>query len=316
MKILIAGGAGFVGRNLVRVMVKEGFNPENIIIIDSNRDNLEYFAGIPVKTVLADISKNGEWVKELKDVDYLINLAAQISSPKHEPFYNNNVLATKNLIEASKEANLRGILHFSSAAVLSVRMDDYAETKLKGQKLVMDSGLNYCIIQPSLMFGPTDDKNIGYLINFAQKFPFFPIPGSGKWPRQPIYIDDMCHIIISILNDFPENKIYSINGKEAIFFKDMIKAVLDEIDGFKFRLFMPIFLFKFGMKFYQTLIGSEEFTSDQVDSLTAEETFPDYPWWEEFNIKPTSFKEGVKIMIDHRLDSEIEENCNNRMTVN
>ncbi|MGZ7049434.1 MAG: hypothetical protein ACXVHO_05440, partial [Methanobacterium sp.] len=62
--------------------------------------------------------------------------------------------------------------------------------------------------------------------------------------------------------------------------------------------FMPVFLFKFGMAFYQRLSGSNEFTSDQVDSLTAEETFPDHPWWNEFSIKPTSFKEGVRIMIE------------------
>ncbi len=47
------------------------------------------------------------------------------------------------------------------------------------------------------MYGPTDDKNIGYSIKFAEKFPFFPIPGHGKWPRQPIYIDDMCYLVIS-----------------------------------------------------------------------------------------------------------------------
>ncbi|MGZ7109067.1 MAG: NAD-dependent epimerase/dehydratase family protein [Methanobacterium sp.] len=298
MRIVIVGGAGFVGRNLVRVMLNEGFKPENITIIDLNEKNTNYLADYPVKTVIADISKKGDWIKEIEEADYIVNLAAQISSPEYESFYNNNIVATQNLIEASKDVNLKGILHFSSAAVSSVRMDDYAETKLEGEKIVINSGLNYCILRPSLMFGPTDDKNIGYLINFSKKFPFFPIPGHGNWPRQPIYIDDMCYIVISILNNFPPDKIYSINGKESIYFKDMIKAVLDEVDGFKFRLFMPVFLFKFGMAFYQRLSGSNEFTSDQVDSLTAEETFPDHPWWNEFSIKPTSFKEGVRIMIE------------------
>ena len=80
------------------------------------------------------------------------------------------------------------------------------------------------------MYGPTDDKNIGFLIDFAKKLPCFPIPGHGKWPRQPIYIDD--------------------------------------------------------------------FTPNQVDSLTAKEVFPDYPWWEEFNIDITSFEDGVKKMVE------------------
>lgn len=303
MKIIIAGGAGFVGRNLVRVMLQNGFKDDEIVVIDFNQENLDYFNEYGVKTVLADLSQNGEWEEEFDDVDYLINLAAQISSPQYEPFHRNNVLATKNLIDVAKEKGVKRIIHFSSAAVLSVRMDDYANTKLEGEKLVIDSGLEYCILRPSLMYGPTDDKNIGYLINFARKFPFFPIPGNGKWPRQPIYIDDMCLLIISIIKEFPVNTDYSINGKETIFFKDMIKAVLDEVDGFHFRLFLPVSVFKFSMMFYQKLIGNEEFTTDQVDSLTAEEVFPEYAWWDEFNIKPTSFQEGVRKMIEEESNS-------------
>lgn len=298
MKIVIAGGAGFVGRNLIRVMLENDFKTDEIIVIDFDSENLKYIDNFEVKTVQADLSKRGEWIDALKDADYIINLAAQISSAEYEPFLLNNVQATDNLLDAAKKNGVKKIIHFSSAAVLSVRKDDYANTKLEGEKFVKGSGLNYCILRPSLMFGPTDDKNVGYLINFAKKFPFFPIPGHGKWPRQPIYIDDICHIVVSIINNFPINKIYNINGKETIYFKDMIKIVLDEIDGFHFRLFLPVSVFKFLMALYQKTIGNEEFTSDQVDSLTAEEVFPYYPWWDEFDITPTSFQEGVRKMIE------------------
>lgn len=298
MKIVIAGGAGFVGRNLVRVMLQNGFKENEIVVIDFDQENLEFFNGYNIKTLSADLSQQGEWENEFENSDYIINLAAQISSPQYEPFHRNNVLNTQNLIDVAKEKGTKRIIHFSSAAVLSIRKDDYANTKSEGEVLVKDSGLEYCIIRPSLMYGPTDDKNIGYLINFAKKFPFFPIPGNGKWPRQPIYIDDMCLLVISLIKDFPVNQIYSINGKEAIFFKDMIKIVLDEVDGFHFRLFLPVSVFKSAMMFYQKLIGNEEFTIDQVDSLTAEEIFPDYAWWDEFNIRPTTFQEGVKKMIE------------------
>lgn len=297
MKIVIAGGAGFVGRNLVRVMLQQGFKDNEIVVIDLNQENLEFFNDYMVKTVSADLSQQGKWEREFENVDYIINLAAQISSSQYEPFHRNNILATKNIIDMAQKKGVEKIIHFSSAAVSSIRMDDYANTKLEGEELVKNSGLAYCILRPSLMYGPTDDKNIGYLINFARKFPFFPIPGSGKWPRQPIYIDDICLLIISLIKDFPKNQTYSINGKETIYFKDMIKAVLEEVDGFHFRLFLPVSVFKFSMIFYQKIIGNEEFTTDQVDSLTAEEVFPDYVWWEDFNIKPTTFQEGVRRMI-------------------
>lgn len=297
MKVVIAGGAGFVGRNLVRVMLENGYDPQDIVIIDFSEENLNFFNDYNIKTINADLSKEGEWENDFSGADFLINLAAQISSSQYEPFYQNNIVTTQNLLKAANENNIERIIHFSSAAVLSVRKDDYANTKQEGEELVKKSGLKYCILRPSLMYGLTDDKNIGYLINFAKKFPFFPIPGSGKWPRQPIYIDDICQLIISIMKDFPENKIYNVNGKEIIYFKDMIKIVLDELGGIHFRIFLPISVFKFSMMFYQRIIGNDEFTSDQVDSLTAEEIFPDEGCWEEFNIDVTSFKNGVRQMI-------------------
>jgi nucleoside-diphosphate-sugar epimerase len=295
MNIIITGGAGFVGRNLVRILTSKNYN---ITVLDKSEKNLDYLKKYDIKTLCVDLADKGDWSKEFEGKNVVINLEAQISSSEYDPFYRNNILATKNVIEAARKAGIKKFIHFSSAAVLSVRKDDYAKTKLEGEELVKNSGLEYCILQPSIMYGPTDDKNIGFLINFAKKIPMFPIPGHGKWPRQPIYIDDMCYLIVSIMNNFPHNKVYSINGKDVIFYRDMIKIVLTEIGGFKFRLFLPISVFKFLMVSYQKLAGNVQFTSDQVDSLTSEEIFPNYPWWDEFNIKVTSFEEGVRRMME------------------
>lgn len=51
--------------------------------------------------------------------------------------------------------------------------------------------------------------------------------------------------------------------------------------------------------------GEIQFTPDQVDSLTAKEVFPNYPWWEEFNIKVTSFEEGVRRMVECGMNEKI-----------
>jgi len=236
-----------------------------------------------------DLAEKGGWYDAFNDKEIVINLAAQISSPEDEPFYRNNVLATINVLEAAKNADVKRIIHFSSAAVLSVRKDEYARTKIEGEELVKKSGLEYCILQPSIMYGPTDTKNIGFLIDFARKVPCFPISAHGKWPRQPIYIDNVCGLVITMMKQFPQNTVFSINGNDVIYFKDMIKIVLKQLGGFKFRVFLPVWLFKFLMNSYQKLSGKEQFTADQVESLTAGEVFPDYAWWDEFGIDITGF---------------------------
>lgn len=295
-KIILPGGAGFVGRNLVKFLA--GVIPaENITVIDKSADHLQMVKKYGVKTVKADLSEKGTWYDLFSGQDVIIHLAAQISSKNEEDFQKNNIRATEHIIEAARNAGISKIIFFSSAAVLSVRKDAYADTKLRAEECVKKSGLTYCVIQPSMMYGPTDDKNIGYLISFAKKMPVFPIPGHGRWPRQPIYIDDICRLILHFLDEFPENKVYSINGKETIFFKDMINTVFRELGGFNMKLSLPIPVFKFLMVTYQKLAGNEQFTADQVDSLASCDVFPDYPWWDEFHIPATSFKDGIRQML-------------------
>jgi len=300
MKIIVPGGAGFVGRNLIRMLYSTNQTMSEVIVLDINQSNLEYVKKYGVRAVNADLSKQGDWNHEFENADVVINLAAQLSSPNHEPFHRNNVVATKNIIEAMRKADVHRIIHFSSAAVLSLWQDDYARTKTEGENLVKASGLDYCILQPSIMYGPTDETNIGYLINFAQKIPVFPIPGHGRWPRQPLYIDDVCRLILKIIENFPHNETLSINGQEVIYFKDMVKIVLKELGGFKFRVFLPIGLFTALMMNYQKVKGVTEFTPDQVRALTTVEIFPEYPWWDTFDIPITSFQHGVRTMLTHK----------------
>jgi len=296
MKILITGGAGFVGRNLVRVMKEQGFNPAELTIIDKDEANLNFVKNLGAKTVLVNLATPGHWIDNFYGQDLIISLHAQISGPTYEPFKRNNIEATQNVVEAAKKFGVKKIIHFSSAAVLSVRQDFYASSKKTGDDLIKASGLDYVILQPSLMYGPLDDKNVGWLIKFARRCPIFPIPGNGRYPRQPIYIDDICRLVIKLIHNFPAGQVYSINGQKIVYFNEIVSTVLKNLGGCRVAVHLPLPIFLFLLKIYDALFKSP-FTPDQIKSLTSGDVFPEYPWWDEFDIKTTPFAEGVKIML-------------------
>ena len=86
MKIIITGGAGFVGRNLVRILNTTNHTMSNVIVIDINQNNLDFVKKYGVRTVNSDLSKNGDWENVFENADIVINLAAQLSSQSFEEF--------------------------------------------------------------------------------------------------------------------------------------------------------------------------------------------------------------------------------------
>ena len=201
-KVVITGAAGTVGQNLVDTLVKK----YRIVVIDKNEERLKWIKKRypEVKCILADVSEHGEWENSLKGADCLVNLQAQISAKNEEPFIKNNVIATRVVCESCKKMKVPYIIHASSSVVISVADDHYTRTKKESEKIVKESGLNYVILRPTLMFGKYDAKHLGYLSKFLEKVPLYPLPGDGKYIRQPLYVIDFCKVIEKCIETKPK----------------------------------------------------------------------------------------------------------------
>ena len=292
-KVVVCGGGGFVGFNLIPFLKKEY---KEIVVIDKHENNTKYLQHLHknITCVVSDLAEiDSQWADTFKGADSIIQVNAQISATSRDPFERNNILATENIIKVMKKHKLKYIVHVSSAAVDSVRLDDYAETKKIGQDRVTKSGITYSVLKPSFMFGLFDNKNVGWLINFMKKMPMFPIPGNGKYPRQPVFVEDFGQILTHLSLKKPKNKIYPING-EVITFIDMVKEIRRSRKLTSLLVFLPIWLFIFLMQVYNFILRKKDFTPDQVRSLSSGDIFEDFPWWDEFGIKKTSFKTGLK----------------------
>ena len=126
-------------------------------------------------------------------------LQAQISAKEREIYVRNTVTSTRLVLEAIKEYQVPYIVHISSS-VLESKVDDYyTQTKKEQEGLVLEGGVDCVVLRPTLMFGWFDRKHLGWLSRFMQRVPLFPIPGNGKYLRQPLYVGDFCDIIVSCI---------------------------------------------------------------------------------------------------------------------
>ena len=94
------------------------------------------------------------------------------------------------LIQAAKEAGVRKIVHVSIANPSLDSHLPYYSGKARVEKAIVDSGVPYAILRPTVVFG-VGDILINNIAWFARRFPVFAIPGTGRYLLQPIFVEDL-----------------------------------------------------------------------------------------------------------------------------
>jgi uncharacterized protein YbjT (DUF2867 family) len=186
------------------------------------------------------------------------------------------------------------LVHISSSVVNSVADDSYTRTKKAQEALVVASGLRHCILRPTLMFGWFDPKHLGWLSRFMAKTPVFPIPGHGRYMRQPLYERDFCRAILWCIENRPAGKIYDLVGNERIDYIDIIRAIRAATGSRTPIVHIPYRVFWWLLRAYAMFDRDPPFTTRQLEALVIPETFPIIPWGEIFGIRPTPFGEAIR----------------------
>ena len=295
MKLIIPGAAGLVGQNLIVALKEKGY--KNIVAIDKHPENTAILRQLnpDIEVIEADVSYPGSWQQRCAGGDVIIMLQAQIGAKTSAPFIRNNIESTRLMIEAAKKESIPYIVHISSSVVESVADDNYTNTKKTQEEMVKASGIAHCILRPTLMFGWFDRKHLGWLSRFMKKVPVFPIPGDGRYMRQPLYVQDFCNIIAACLEQKPQNEIYNITGMENVDYVDIIRQIKKAVKSRTLILHIPYSLFWVLLKIYALFDPDPPFTADQLKALVARDEFEVIRWDEIFGVKPTPFARAIEL---------------------
>lgn len=299
-RILITGAAGLVGQNLV-VRLREEPGIE-LVCIDKHAANCKIFRQLnpAIRLVEADLASNQErWIREFSGIDLVIMCHAQISSTNPQDFIDNNVVSTVNVLQAMNQHSVNKLIHISSSVVNSLANDDYSRTKAEQEDLVKASGQDFTVLRPTLMFGWFDRKHLGWLSRFMRRVPVFPIPGSGQYIRQPLYVGDFCDIIISLLDNPRTGSTFDITGLERVSYVDLMRLVRDQ-SGAKARIVhIPYRLFWRLIQVYGSIADNPPFTTDQLEALVIPEEFAVIDWPGIFDVQQTPLRDALHETFNH-----------------
>lgn len=293
MKILLPGGAGLVGQNLIARLLGKGYS--NIVVIDKHQENLSTLKKVHpgVTAVYADLSAVGDWVDHFNGCEVVVMLQAQIGGNDYSEFVRNNITSTENILNLIKEKNIPYLVHISSSVVVSVADDFYTNTKKEQEQMVLDSGISCPILRPTLMFGWFDRKHLGWLSRFMKKIPVFPIPGNGRYMRQPLYVGDFCSVIISCIENRTKEGVFNISGHEKVDYIDIIREIKRVTRARTFIACIPYSLF-YGMIWTWSLFDKNPpFTTQQLAALSAKDEFEVIDWPGIFGVPYTPFSKAI-----------------------
>jgi len=283
-KILCLGATGFIGQALLARIPRADF--EIGIIIHKKRANLNHVTQL-IGDIL-DLQSLTNAIKEFKP-DIIINLVGIIKEYPPLVTYENIIYqGTNNLCKACKDNKIKKIIFLSAIGADISGATGYFVAKAKAESEIMNSGINWVIFRPSVIFGP----NAGFsleLISLLNQLPFIPIIGSGNYLFQPVALATVIECIVqSLTNSEINNRLYELVGPDVLTFSQIILIFKKVIKSTKPIIHIPLFIIKLLVKLEKVKIPFP-LTSDQLKMLQLGSTGSNRELTKDFKITNINF---------------------------
>lgn len=245
MKVLITGGAGFLGINLIRYLLDRGI--EDIVVLDlasfdyPEKDKITFFQG--------DIRDKAAVARAMKGCQCVVHTAAALPLYKPEDIFSTDVEGTRNLLAEARTQQVERFVHISSTAVYGIpdhhplretdRLDGvgpYGKAKIMAEEVCLEyRALGMCvpILRPKSFVGPERLGVFALFYDWAKDGRGFPMIGNGKNRYQLLDVEDLCAGIYLVMTKDKKivNDTFNIGAKVFTTMGEDYQAVLD-VAGF------------------------------------------------------------------------------------
>ena len=271
-EVCVLGGSGFVGRHLCHALVSRGLR---VRVPTRDRERAKALITLPTVDVLeADIHDTEQLKRLVRGCDAVINLVGVLHDGRSaRSFVASHVELVRKTVDACRQLRVRRLLHMSAIGADANGPSEYVRTKAQGERVVRESGLDFTIFRPSVIFG-REDSFLNLFARLQGVFPVMPL-GSPNARFQPVYVLDVAAVFATALTRLDSvGKIYELGGPQVYTLRELV-AYTGELTG-KRRPIVPLGK---GLSYLQALVAEhlpgklltrDNYRSMQVDNVTAE----------------------------------------------
>ena len=230
--ILVTGGTGFVGREVVGELLALGY-PVRLLVRHPERGNP--FAHHPlVELVQGDVLRPDTLPAAMAGVQAVIHLIGIIAETSRVTYEQAHTEATRNLLAAAKQAGVTRWVQMSAAGTRPFARSRYHLTKWQAEELVRQSGLDWTIFRPSLIYGHDERDRLFNLLRRALSWPLdfitlysFPLLDGGAQQIQPVSVREVAHCFaLAPAKEASIGQTYDLVGPVAFSWRDMVLKIM------------------------------------------------------------------------------------------
>ena len=264
---LIFGASGQVGRNLIRSLTK---NNIKVTALTRNVHQKGYILKTQANPGYLEIVEGSIFDHELiekliSNADFCVNLVGILFEKGKNSFNNIHTEFPKMISRYASTYKLKKFVHLSALGIENAKDSIYAQSKLKGEKEILNNLNKTIIVRPSIVYS-VDDNFTTQLMTLLGLLPIFPMYYNGKTKFRPIFCSDLTNSITKIIIDDIEENIIEFAGPEEMSFKEILEKLLFLIEKKRVLLPMPISLARMTAHIFE-LLPKPLITNDQLRLL-------------------------------------------------
>jgi uncharacterized protein YbjT (DUF2867 family) len=293
VKVFLTGAAGFVGSHLLKRLLAEGHTVRALVRNRQKANNLP--ASTQLTLVEGDVVKGTGLDEGMSGCDAVIHLVGIIVESGGATFERVHHLGTCKVVEAAQRNKIVCFVQMSALGARADGVSEYQTTKWKAEEVVRQSGIPWCILRPSLIFG-SGAGFVTQMLDVMHKAPLFrPVPGSGKPKFRPISVDDVTACFAQALtNAAATGKTVELGGADELSLNEVLAEIAQCAGVRKPAIHVPMPLMFLGAAMAQTVLSHPPVTVGQLRMLKEGSTCDIQPMVQLFGLKPIGFREGLK----------------------
>ncbi|HKV94044.1 MAG TPA: complex I NDUFA9 subunit family protein [Candidatus Angelobacter sp.] len=287
MRVFLTGATGFVGRNMLKRLLSEGHTVRALVRDPQKSGQL---AQNGVTLIAGDVVEGTGLEEGLHGCDAVIHLVGIIVEKGKNTFEAVHHIGTRNVVEGAKRAGIKRYIQMSALGVRADGAAAYQTTKWRGEEEVRKSGIPYCILRPSLIFGPGDGF-VTQMMETMRSAPLFrPVPGNGSPRFRPIFIDDVTACFAKALTaEAATNQTIELGGADELSLNQILAEIARCASVRKPAVHIPMPLMFTGAFLVQALLKNPPVTVDQLRMLKEGSTCDVKPMQQILDVTPRGF---------------------------